>query len=718
MDSKKVSGGADGETESDYSMDLNQPERAELLRNRVMRYRRILRIFWWVPALTVSAGLVFQAWQALTKPVTYQSTARIIVSGQVALPDGAIYKEESMNFFGTQVELMLSPEVNRRATARVRSLRPDLTPVPVNISVQQLPLTSIFVLNAMGSQPDYLKAFLNAVIEEYIAVRRQMFAEKSQTTQTAIADELLRVESDLRRYEDKLFDWKRQNNLVFLREEGVSAGGYLTTLNHNLALLESEYNLISLLSEEQNLARAAERLTSPSGQSKQKADGAANEKGEEFIISGNYGPAESYMNVKRANYLLEAQRLQLLEGRQADHPKVKAIEQQIKQNKKLLEVYRAQAIEQFSSKRQSLEAQISNTKEQVSKWEKKSLELSARMGEFERLQNAVERQKNLYDRLLASVQSVGVNSNIQQDILSVMEYASVPNVRINPLGSDLLKGALLGALAGGGILFLIGLFDDRIVAISELQAILAEDVVGIIPLVPEGQEHLHLTEDDNISLAEAFRKLRAWLCYTHWENGPPKLVLITSGVPDEGKSTIASNLAISLASMGSKTLLVDADFCRGAMHRLFEVEQEPGLGNVLSGEVLIEKAIVTTNVENLWIVPRGYFGSRGSEVFLSKILDRFINDVRARFDIVIIDSSPVLAVDETSVLAGKVDAVLLAVRSGVTGMRLAKKTLAVLKSRGAFVEGVIYNGVDAASHDYPYYNYYYSMQSKWPKGKG
>ncbi|MEI6034121.1 MAG: polysaccharide biosynthesis tyrosine autokinase [Verrucomicrobiae bacterium] len=685
-------------------------ERAEAIRSKISRYRRVVASYWWIPAVTISIGLAAQAWISLTSPNSYQSVGRILVSGRIALPEGGMFNEEAVNFFGTQVELMQSAEVRRRAAALVQSMRPDLSPVPVSIQVSQIQRTSIFVLSASGQSPDFVKAYLNAVMEEYIALRRGIFNEKSQSTLTAITDELSHVETGLRKDEDALVEWKKKNNLSFLQEEGATAGGYLASLNRELAGLESEYNLISQLTEEQNIDRVAEGA--PSG--KPPDDSGGQLVPDILISSGSGTPADSYLGVKRRNYILQAQREQLLETRKEAHPKIQAIKQEMRQNKKLLEVYRVQALEQLESKRQSLSAQISNTKSQVAQWEKRSLDLSGRMGEFDRLKSKVERQKSLYDRLLANVQNVDVNSNIQQDILSIMEYATPPGVSIQPLARDLAVGVAMGAAVGIGILLIIGALDDRIVSIAELQAIVEEEVIAIIPKVPDGQQILRANEDDNQGLFESFRKLRSWLLFTEWENGPPKTILIASAMPGEGKSTVASNLAICLAASGARTLLIDADLRRGSLHRQFGLEQDPGLGDILNGSAPVDKAIHITEINNLWFIPRGYYGAGGSEIFVSASLDHFLSDIEKRFDAIIFDTSPVLAVDETSILAGKVDVALVAIRCGVTSLRLAKRATAHLLSRRAVVGGIIYNAVDPSNHEYPYYNYYYSQQ---PGGK-
>lgn len=681
-----------------------EPERTEAFRTKFLRYRKVLQTFWWIPALTISAGLCYQAWQAITEPITYQSNGRIIVSGKIALPEGGLFNEEAVNFFGTQVELMKSPDVRRRAAQRVQSVRPDLTPVPVSVDVTQLPQTSIFQLTATGSEPEYVRAFLDALMEEYVAVRQSIFSEKSQTTLTAITSELARVEVELQQSENELLLWQAKNNLVYLRDEGGNAGEYLTALNRKLANLETEYNLLTQLSVEQNLDRTAveagQTMVDP-----QRLEAAA---GGIAVPTG--GITAEYSQARQKLAMMEARLQELLDVRTEEHPEVKNTRRDIQNQERLLDLYRKQAVEQFESLQQSTKVQIDNTRAQIEKWEKKALDLSARMGEYERLTAKVDRQKNLYDRLLVNVQSVDVNANIQQDIISIMERATQSRVQIVPLARDLATGALLGAIIGAAILFLIGVFDDRIMSISELQTLIAEEVVGVIPRVSDGRQILRVDSDDPPYLVEAFKKLRSWLLYTPRMGAPPKTILITSAVPQEGKSVTATNLAVSLAASGARTLLVDADLRRGISHKLFEVASGPGLGEVLKGEIQPEEAITLTDIPNLSLIPRGHYGSHGSEISLATTIDHFLSTIGPDFDYLIFDSSPVLAVDETSTISSKMDAVLLVMRSGFTSLRLARKAAAIILSRREAVDGVVYNSVDITSGDYPDYYYDYSSE--------
>ncbi|MEO6054249.1 MAG: polysaccharide biosynthesis tyrosine autokinase [Chthoniobacterales bacterium] len=689
---------------------LNAPEKAEQLRTRFIRYKNVLFGWWWIPALTLSAGLCLQGWLVLSKPIQYQSAGRIIVSGKVSLPEGSVFSEEVMNFFGTQQELMQSAEVQRRATATVQSLRPDLEPIPVQLAVSYIPRTAIFQLNVTGSSPEYVQAYLDAIMEQYIALRRSMVSEKSQSTLSAITEELSRLQTELDKGQDELFEWQKKNNSILLQEEGNSAGKYLADLKRQLAALQTQYRLLETLSLDQNLDRASVQ----NSEVPTAADRSSNARGIDSQLIDNVvsnGPVAEYLRARQQLYLLEAENRNLSETYRDDHPVMIAEKKKIVQQQKLIEILKEQSAEQFESRKNALRIEIETKKTDIAVWEDKALDLSKRMGEFERLKAKVDRLKALYEKLVASVQNVDVNANIQQDVVSIMEYASAPGEIRPPLIKEMFMGGFGGLALGFGILVLIGILDDRIVSISELQSVFDEEVVGVIPKTNFALNPVLHDDDDRQQLVEAFRTIRSWIFFTPWEGRPPKTFLITSSIPEEGKSTISSNLAVALASSGSETLLVDSDLRRGSVHKLFGIESEPGLGDVLSGEVNVESALVTGVARHLSILPRGRMVSRGTELYLGKAFEKFLQDVYSKFDYIIFDSCPMLAVDDTSTIAPKVDAVFFVIRSSFTGIRLARKALSLLEARRANVQGIIYNSVEWGATDYPYYKYEYASKT-------
>lgn len=671
-----------------------QHERAEILQLTFQRYKYMLQNWWWIPLLTTAIGLGLQAWMVLSAPPKYQSSGRLMVSGKIALPEGAVYSEEAANFFGTQLELLQSGEVARRADARVMALNPNLEKVPVNLYASILPKTSIFQVTAQGLQPQQTKAYLDAVMDEYIAYRRSLRSDKSDVTLSAITDQVVDLEKDLRKAEEQLFNWQKENNLVFLQEEGNSAGSYLAQLNRQLANLRTEYQLLETLSLEQNLERQNQLETVVD----------ANKEGVSAIMRG-FGPASDYLKARQELQLLRAQQVEMGVNLKPRHPKMAELAQRIALQERLMEIFQGQTAEQFASQMESIRVQIQNTEAATKEWEVKALDLSRRLGEFERLKSEVERRKGLYERLLASVQSVDVNRNIDQDTISVMEYGTQPSVVRPDLGRALLMGGLGGFAVGLGILLLIGKLDDRYISVSELEAHSELDVVGLIPRLKASEMQVLQQDDKRHILVESFRNIRSSILFMPEGSYNPKSFLISSAIPGEGKSTLAMDLAVTMALSGSKTLLVDGDLRRGRLNRHFSAKTEPGIAEVLKDKATLDESIVDTPVPNLSFLPRGKCMAAGSEPLPGAKFSKIVNTLHDKFDYVIIDSCPVLAADDSSAMAPLVDAVFFVVRARFTSARLFIRSLKLLAVRGVMVRGLIYNCAEMGSSDYPYYQY-------------
>jgi capsular exopolysaccharide synthesis family protein len=190
-----------------------------------------------------------------------------------------------------------------------------------------------------------------------------------------------------------------------------------------------------------------------------------------------------------------------------------------------------------------------------------------------------------------------------------------------------------------------------------------------------------------------------------YEGPRPKTLLITSAVPNEGKSTISANLAITMALSGAKTLLIDADLRRGAIRDAFELSSKIGFAEVLKQEVTWREVVVPSSYPNLFILPRGKTLSQPSEHLLRDSTDILLKELYHQYDYIIIDSSPVLAADDTTSFAPKIDATLFVVRLSYTSARLTRKSLELLYNRQVNVPGVILNFVDTSLPEYYYYQY-------------
>src|SRR5207248_793478 len=223
---------------------------------RLHRYKSLLLRRWWIPVLTVCLGLFVEAFLIYQTPPSFLSTSKMILSGKLNISQGAVYSEDTVNFYGTQIQLMQSAEVKRDAESLVRATHPEMPPVKVDLNVVQKPRTSIFELSAIGSTPEYTQAYLNAVMQKYLDFKKGRREEQGHSVISGVTEQLVQTEKDLRTAEDEMLEFQKQNNIGFIQEEGNSAAAYLVRLNREMAALKTEYDLLNLLDLDQNLDRA------------------------------------------------------------------------------------------------------------------------------------------------------------------------------------------------------------------------------------------------------------------------------------------------------------------------------------------------------------------------------------------------------------------------------------------------------------------------------
>lgn len=651
--------------------------------------------------MTICLGLFVQAWLIYQTPPSFLSASKMMLAGKLNISQSAVYSEDNVNFYGTQIQLMQSTEVRRGAEALVRSTHPEMQPVPVEITVAQKPRTSIFDLQAIGSTAEYTQAYLNAVMQKYLDFKKGMREDQGHNVTTAITEQLVSVEKDLRNGEDEMLEFQKQNNIGFIQEEGNSAAAYLVRLNQQYASLKTEYDLLSLLDLDQNLDRTQKTRPDASAGAQPADDQSGG------MPFSDVGPEADYLKAKQALQLLKAEKDTLSKDLRPKHPKIIKLNDEIAKSENLIKLYRADTVEKLETRRKSIGKQMENLQSNIKEWESKALDLSQRLAQFNRVKGKVDRLKMLYDRLTNNLKEVNVSQSVDGgDQISIMEMASPP-ISVRPgLLKSLLIGLGCGAVAGIGILLLLDRIDDRMASFGEFQHQFSENVLGQIPKEKtKGKVTLLQPDDARHVFAESYRNIRSSIFFMPYEGPRPKTLLITSSVPNEGKSTISSNLAITLALSGARTLLIDGDLRRGALREAFGISSNIGFSEVLKQEVNWREVVVPTSYPSLFLLPRGKTLGQPSEHLLRDSTDQLLKELYNHYDYIIIDSSPVLAADDSTSLAPKIDATLFVVRLSYTSARLTRKSLELLYNRQVNVPGVILNYVDTSLPEYYYYQY-------------
>jgi capsular exopolysaccharide synthesis family protein len=683
---------------------------------KIQRFFRFLRTYWWVPILTMLLLVGGALSYNFSRPPTYSSVTRMWETEKLSLPQSGGFTGDAATYYGTQIELLRSPTMHELALKRLQASGTNAIPVgddgkslKVKLQITQAPKSSVFAIEAFCSNPEYARAFLDAVTAEYIEYRKRIRKQVSGGTFSSISDQAVGLERELKADQDALTAFGRTNNLAILQEEGTVAAGYLSRLKTQVSDLKLEAQLLDSTDFDQDWARPGQT----------NAIGMLSESLSSPNSSSSLAATDRHTAQKEVE-LLKSQRDRLSKYLRPKHPKIVRLDADIARVEKLLELFQSQSADQLAASRQAVKLKIENLQAAIKEWEAKVVEANNQMGEVDRLKLNMSRTQAFYDRLQLLLQNVDISRNTDQESLAVLEPAS-PARRSYKQETTLLGLAVFAGLVFGvGIVFIVDLRDDRLTCLAEVTEKINAEIMGQVPeMHPRGEPDeaplpLLSKNDQRHTYAESYRNLRSALLYLQSGDQHPKVVLITSAVPNEGKTTVAVNLAQTLAFGGSRVLLVDGDMRKGSLCRMLNLEPGPGLSELLSDATMADKVIQTNGVPNLSFIASGKIHGNPGDAFLGVGLENLLAGWRQAFDYVLIDSTPIFAADDAPTLAPKVDGVLFVVRSRFSHARSVATALEMLRQRQAKVLGLVYNRARANRKEKYYYTYkeYYQHTSQ------
>lgn len=362
---------------------------------------------------------------------------------------------------------------------------------------------------------------------------------------------------------------------------------------------------------------------------------------------------------------------------------------------------------------------------------------------YDTLKREVQSEQRLSDVLLTRLKETCLSPTATSgNRVRIVDWAEVPTHAINIRPAKTLSQAgLVGLLLGFGLAFGLGYLDSSLKDPEEAEKYLGFPVIGLISLYLPKRQLLKSSGAQETSLvaldaprspaAESYKMLRTNLLFSYTDP-PRKVFLITSSHPNEGKTTVASNLAVVMAQMERRVLLVEADLRNPSFWRTFDVDGRPGLSELLLTEKYEET--IDPLAESLTIIPAGEKPPNPGELIGSSRMRRFVDFARERFDTVIIDSPPIHAVSDALVLSSLVDGILLVVRSHKTSPDHARRAIAQLLTMNAKLPatqealmpvlepainlGLVMNFLDPregqqyGGYGYGYYQDYYGDHSK------
>jgi tyrosine-protein kinase Etk/Wzc len=352
--------------------------------------------------------------------------------------------------------------------------------------------------------------------------------------------------------------------------------------------------------------------------------------------------------------------------------------------------------------------------------------------ELARLERQRMVDEQTYIMMTQKLEETKIQAAAQTNTVTIIDKAIEPLKPVKPKKKlNVLLGAILGIGLGVGITFLLEYFDNTIKSHEELEQ-MGFNILASIPKIQMDQYEKKIETkleklgpidgkknearlithlDPKSPVSESYRTLRTNLQFSKIDRDL-KTILITSSAPKEGKSTTAANLAIAMAQVGRKVVLIDGDLRRPVAHSIFGIDKEEGITNCLMNKLPYEELAKNTFIENLKIITSGILPPNPSELLASEKMENLLKRLKEDFDLVIIDSPPVIAVTDAAILSTKVDGTLLVISSGQTDREALNRAKALLENVETNLLGVLFNNVDIEGQYDSYYYYYHQHYSK------
>ncbi|MDX1953417.1 MAG: P-loop NTPase, partial [Verrucomicrobiota bacterium] len=621
-------GGGPNGKDTNYRLTMMVPKK---------RFLSYLRERWWVVLTCVTLGISAIVTYETIRPETYNSYAQLLV-GDMQLNMSNVFTEDSLNYYGTQIELLKSSRLQSAAFTKAGVPATAQEKDLVKLQVVRPMGTSILQLQASGRDPVVVRAFLEALIEEYISFKKGSMASTTEDLLISLNDQLIKREAALKAEQAKWALFQKTNNVAVLEEEGKIAGNYLADLNLQLAKNRLERDLL--------------------------VAGTGPVNNETNIVEGEIqevmNTSDTILKSARIDLALRrAEREQLLKER--GETAARRLNEEISRLEQTVALLEGQHLMERKAQIQELDQRIAAIQSMIPEWERKVSEINLRLSQGQLLKNNLQNEQAYYDRLVGMFQNVDVGRAVQQERLNVIQ---TPTQGQPPKRALPLRIAIAGALGfffSLALVFAWHLMDDRFVSVHDLRDQFGETLLGLVPQIKvprsKPQEALLKQNDTRQAYADSFRHLRSALMLSFKRESHPQTLLITSAAPGEGKTTISVNLARVLARSGLKVALVDIDGRTAGMQRLLGTEERMGVAEFLRGEADMGAILQPGEIKGLSVIGTGAMLEEEG-LFLGPKLQEFMEALRREHQFVILDGAPVLVSDEVALLVPHADAVL------------------------------------------------------------
>ena len=723
-------------------------------RSPLLHYWQVLRKRKWVMLAMFAIAFTLSAIATLSETRLYQATSKVAIfpevpnvlgfknADSVSFPD-----EEFEATLETQVAILRSDALAIKVIEAMRlyqnpqftnvkqpnsppssmgdsSMPPDPTQAAAllgafhgGLSIQLVPGTRLIQVSYTHHDPRFATEVTNTLVKTFIEENFRTKYNSASQTSDWLSRELADLQLKVQTSEEKLVRYQKDHGILGVDEKENIVTEKLGELNKELTEAETE-----------RIQKEADYKLALNGDPDSFGKDAPNGR-------NTTGTLLDRLREKQAD--LETQYALATTQFGSAYPKVTELSNQIKQVGAAIEEEKKKMVDKMrdeylaaQQREVLLESAFNQQKQEANKLNESAIEYTV-------LKRDAETNRQLYQDLLQRLKEAGVSAGLRSSNIRIVDIARIPTMPIYPnVHRSLVLGFLMAMGLAIGLAFVLETFDNTVRTIEEISTVSTLPALGTIPLqLPEDSQHkraltispeaepsralpLVTFERPKSEAAEAYRALRTSILLSSF-GAPPKVILVTSAMPQEGKTTISANSALVLAQRGSRVLLVDADLRRPGLQKLFGLGSiGGGLSTLITGSDKAEDVILPCpEVSNLWILPAGPIPPQPTELVGSNVMKEHLARWRNEFDHVVIDTPPCLSVTDAVLLSPEVDRVILVARSGQTTRAALRRACDLLLQVNARVMGIVLNALNLNSTGGYYYysgrysSHYYSDES-------
>jgi capsular exopolysaccharide synthesis family protein len=642
--------------------------------------------------------------------VTLDTQAKILESDALALETSkALQLDKDPRFAGALAKTAAQQSKIPLAAPAMDSAEQNalLSRFRTSLKVKVIPRTRILEIHYMDANPKLAAQIVNTLASVYIEHNFKTKFESTRQTSDWLSQQLSDLQLKVETSQQRLVDFQKEHGILGIDEKQNIITAKLDQLNRDLTAAETD-----------RINKEALYRTAATGNP-------------ELLLK----ESELLTKLRTQEAELQAQHAQARTQYGPSYPKVRELSNGLKQIQANIQGEATKLMlgakndyDAAVRREQMLRAALEDQKKQANQLNENAVQFNIFKRDF-------ESNRQLFEGLQQRLKEAGVSASLRSSNIQIIDQARVPVVPAQPnIPRNLAVGFFLSLAGGIGLAFVMDMLDSSVKTAEQVEMISGLPTLGVIPsnlhlngqrsralralrpqslIVPQ-QECVETMSyfQPKSEIAEAYRTLRTSILLSSMGRAPG-VVLVTSALAQEGKTTTSINTAVVLAQKGARVLLIDADLRRPSIHKVFGIGQSPGLSEYLTGNTPHCPIMPWAHLPNLSLLPAGATPPYPAELLGSAMMTSSLAEWRKEYDHIVIDTPPALSVTDAVLMSVQADAVILVIRSGQTPKQALRRARYLLSHVNARIVGVVVNAIDLHGSDYYYYYGYYGRQGAY-----